>query len=213
MARGVYPPMFHFLEEYGMYVCRFLKDGQWRYVIVDDRIPVKNKGEIIFGRCKVKTELWVPIIEKAYAKLHNCYQSLISGDIAQGLADMSGKVADKVKLEFEYGKKLEGEEKAKEQKIADELWEKLKQYQQSGSMMGCSSSGDTEGMINIEDEPTGILSGHAYSVLDVIELPYLPEEKDKKKGRGFHRILRIRNPWGYGEWLNKWSDIAPDFIK
>ncbi len=39
------------------------------------------------------------IIEKAYAKLHNCYQSLISGDIAQALADMTGSVADKNKLD------------------------------------------------------------------------------------------------------------------
>lgn len=43
----------------------------------------------------------MPIIEKAYAKLHNNYQSLISGDIGQGLADLTGGVADKAKIELQ----------------------------------------------------------------------------------------------------------------
>lgn len=37
------------------------------------------------------------------------------------------------------------------------------------------------------------MSGHAYSLLDVIEIPYLPEEAKEKKGRGYHRLLRIRS--------------------
>lgn len=38
------------------------------------------------------------MIEKAYAKLHNCYQALASGDIAQGLSDMTGYVAHKMDI-------------------------------------------------------------------------------------------------------------------
>ena len=37
-------------------------------------------------------------------------------------------------------------------------------------MMGCSASGSTEGEILIDDVPSGILSGHAYSIIDVIEI-------------------------------------------
>jgi len=44
-------------------------------------------------------------------------------------------------------------------------------------MMGCSAEGATEGFIDIEGENSGVMSGHAYSLLDVIELPYLEEEK------------------------------------
>lgn len=51
--------------------------------------------------------------------MHNCYQALIAGDIAQGLADMTGMIADKTKLEFPNA----GPDSAKE---ADDLWEKLK---------------------------------------------------------------------------------------
>jgi calpain, invertebrate len=56
--------------------------------------------EIVFGQCSFVNETWVQIIEKAYAKIHNNYQSLISGDIAQGLADLTGGVADKAKIEL-----------------------------------------------------------------------------------------------------------------
>lgn len=78
--------------------------------------------------------------------------------------------------------------------------------------MGCSAEGETEGFIFKEGENTGVLSGHAYSLLDVIELPFLKEEAaTKTKNRGFHRLLRIRNPWGHGEWKFKWSDIADDY--
>lgn len=43
--------------------------------------------------------------------------------------------------------------------------------------MGCSAEGETEGFIfNKEGESTGILSGHAYSIIDVFTLPYTTEE-------------------------------------
>ena len=45
----------------------------WRYIIIDDKIPCKDMGEIVYGHCENANELWVPLIEKAYAKLHNNY--------------------------------------------------------------------------------------------------------------------------------------------
>lgn len=36
--------------------------------------------------------------------------------------------------------------------------------------MGCSSSGETEGQIKHEGVPCGILAGHAYGLLDVLEI-------------------------------------------
>ena len=71
MSTGLWPPMFHHFSKYGIYVIRFFKEFGWKYVIVDDRIPCKDAGEIVFGQCNKASELWVSIIEKAYAKLHN----------------------------------------------------------------------------------------------------------------------------------------------
>jgi hypothetical protein len=51
------------------------------YVVLDDRVCTYN-GKLMFGECRSNREWWVPIIEKAYAKLHFCYEALTSGDIA-----------------------------------------------------------------------------------------------------------------------------------
>ena len=61
------------------------------FVIIDDRIPVyKKNGKVVFAQCKDPNELWVPFIEKAYAKLHGCYKALIGGYSHYALGDMTG---------------------------------------------------------------------------------------------------------------------------
>ena len=66
--------------EHGLFVCRFNKDAAWVYVIIDDRIPCRRKGkdkyECLFSHTKDKVQMWVQLIEKAYAKLHHSYQAL-----------------------------------------------------------------------------------------------------------------------------------------
>lgn len=69
---GVFPPIFHKFSKLGLYVIRFFLNMKWRYVIIDDRIPTKD-GFPVYARCREEQELWVPLIEKAYAKLFGCY--------------------------------------------------------------------------------------------------------------------------------------------
>jgi hypothetical protein len=74
LTLGVYPPIFHMYRKKGLYVFRFFKDFRWRYVIIDMRLPCNDYNEQpVFGRCTEMHELWVPLIEKAYAKIHGCY--------------------------------------------------------------------------------------------------------------------------------------------
>ena len=47
MSTGLHPPLFHFLEKYGIYVIRFYKNFDWRYVIVDDRLPCLENGKLV----------------------------------------------------------------------------------------------------------------------------------------------------------------------
>ena len=44
----------------------------------------------------------------------------------------------------------------------------------------------------------GLISGHAYSVIDTCEVT----GSDGKVAN----IVSVRNPWGSGEWLGDWSD-------
>lgn len=58
MSMGVYPPVFHFLSKYHIYVFRFFKDFAWRYVLIDDKICCKD-DHIVYGKCRKSTEIWV----------------------------------------------------------------------------------------------------------------------------------------------------------
>lgn len=90
MSLGVYPPIFHKYKRRGIYCLRFFKNFKWIYVIIDQRIPVNKEMKPIFGSCKEPHEMWVALIEKAYAKLHGCYGNLISGYIDEAVQELTG---------------------------------------------------------------------------------------------------------------------------
>ena len=69
----------------GIYRVRFCKNGTWVTVTIDDYFPCYPVGEYgagtpIFSRTK-GNELWVIILEKAYAKLHGSYCLLEDGNV------------------------------------------------------------------------------------------------------------------------------------
>ena len=68
--------------------------------------------------------------------------------------------------------------------------------------MGCSRSAKGEQDVELEDDEEitgvpygkkcGIIAGHAYGLMDVLEIADL----EMVNARKTHRILRVRNPWG-----------------
>ena len=74
------------------------------------------------------------------------------------------------------------------------------------TLMGCSIEADqTEGDVLDDDrQPTGLLTQHAYALLDVI---YVKNPNHRKKR---NRLLRIRNPWGQKEWTGRWGDHSEE---
>lgn len=60
-------------NDYGLYGMVFYVDGEWRTVFVDDQLPVKTENgieKLVFARSLKQEALWVPILEKCYAKLY-----------------------------------------------------------------------------------------------------------------------------------------------
>lgn len=54
----------------GAYHFRFWKLGYWYDVLIDDYLPTNTSNELIFSYNKLfPNEYWVPLFEKAFAKL------------------------------------------------------------------------------------------------------------------------------------------------
>ena len=199
LSKGVYPPLFHYFSKKGLYVFRFILNCKWRWVIIDDRLPiVEVEGrhpQYVFAHCKDASELWVSLIEKAYAKLYGCYQALNGGLIDDALVDLTGYVAEKTKVSINNPEE------------AEKLWASLKNYRSDRCLMGCSI--DAEGVesdVIWNGEATGLLARHAYAIIDALQI------SDPKARKKRHRLIRLRNPWGQREWLGKWSDGSPEIL-
>jgi calpain-15 len=79
-------------ESQGRYCLQFFKAGDWVLVYVDDRVPCDAAGKPLYCRSTDPNELWPILIEKAYAKLHGSYESLVAGFADYALGDMTGGV-------------------------------------------------------------------------------------------------------------------------
>lgn len=197
-------------KEYGLYVLRFYKDCNVIYVIVDDRLPVKNKdGKLIFAGNKDPNELWVPLIEKAYAKLHGCYKALIGGYTHNGLADMTGFCPRLIVMR-------EGFLGYSEKYQKDDIWKLLVQYKGWNSLMGCSIQSNPKDKQQVEaDAGHGLHMGHAYSLLGIGEIDINKAPVNGKPAvagakPNMLRLVKLRNPWGRGEWEGPFGDRSDE---
>lgn len=62
-------------EEVGVYGFIFFKDGDWVSTVVDDQLFYKMDAQsfrrsLYFSSCNEERETWLPLMEKAYAKIH-----------------------------------------------------------------------------------------------------------------------------------------------
>lgn len=107
--------------------------------------------------------------------------------MAEALVDLTGGVSEKYNLKTQ---------EIQEKYDSQVFWKEIKKYHQLGYLIGCAATKkDEDGK---QDEPTshtGLLYNHAYGIMDVQEI----------QGHGLN-LIRIRNPWGHGEWNGKFSD-------
>jgi len=103
----------------------------------------------------------VPMIEKAYAKLHGCYETLISGFLDDALFDMTGFVSEKLNLHDRNGNFPNPSLPMK-----SHFFDYIFTWHQEGCMMGCAwkSTAIEEKLSN------GIITGHAYGITDILTL-------------------------------------------
>ena len=77
---------------FGKYKVRLFLHGHWQTVVVDDYFPVwSNTGDPIFAGPQPRSrELWVMVLEKAFAKAMGSYAALEGGHVVFALEAMTG---------------------------------------------------------------------------------------------------------------------------
>lgn len=85
-------------EKVGVYGFILFKDGDWVSTVVDDQLYYildtdTLRKSLYFGKCKDERETWLPLLEKAYAKIHGDYESLNGGLPSEGNEELTGGVA------------------------------------------------------------------------------------------------------------------------
>jgi calpain-15 len=77
-------------------------NGEWKEYILDDYFPVCDEGEGIsfcFARSKAD-EIWVNLLEKAYAKAYGSYARLDGGWPIEALKDLTGAPYDCITMQI-----------------------------------------------------------------------------------------------------------------
>ena len=75
---------------FGLYAVRLCKDGVWQSVVLDDFIPCGGELKTpCFSQC-LGGEIWVMVLEKAWAKLNGSYENTELTSLPQCLSDLTG---------------------------------------------------------------------------------------------------------------------------
>lgn len=185
--------------EDAIFTVRFFIQGEWHYVVIDDYLPVGPEGQLRFARSRDPLCFWVPLMEKAYAKLFRSYHAIEGGNTAEALLDLTGEGAETFAMDDPRFQRMVQ---------SGQLEKILKQWKKSRFLLGVSRY--EEGAKSEADTGQGILAGHAYSVLGVAN-PTTEKGFLGLVGNKHTILVKVRNPWGDTEWKGAWSDGAPEW--
>ncbi|KRX08451.1 hypothetical protein PPERSA_12932 [Pseudocohnilembus persalinus] len=162
-------------NKFGVYCVKLCHNGKLKAITVDDKFPCHNKySGPAFSKAN-GNELWVLLLEKAYAKMYGSYSRIEGGYSQEAYFDLTGAPAYSVHTQnFKTGKHNE--------KIYDELVYALNFNQ---FLVNAATSHDITSQIS---KQIGLIGGHAYSILNVFMVEH------PKLGQTF--LVKLRNPWG-----------------
>jgi calpain-15 len=191
LVKDLFPKHSQSVNEYGVYEVALYQRGMLRHIIVDDYFPCFAEAGPLFSRSH-GNELWVLLLEKAYAKAQGGYYCMKLGWSFEALIDLTGAPFEVILLE---------DPATVEAIESGDLFAKLEKYDQLNCLICASTPGEdvyTEtGDRPPRDDDTGLVAGHAYSLLRTARTP------------DGQCLVQLRNPWGAFEWQGDWSDSSP----
>mmetsp|Transcript_3195 Transcript_3195/g.9706 ORF Transcript_3195/g.9706 Transcript_3195/m.9706 type:complete len:605 (+) Transcript_3195:568-2382(+) len=170
------------LNDAGVYCVKLCKDGYWQHVLLDGLFPA-NGNTLAFAQPN-RGQLWVVLIEKAFAKLNGCFEALTGGTGDEALRVMTGQPVTTLKFEQNPNAQVKIDR--------DILWAQLLSFKDAGFIM-CASCGLSYG--DADCAGYGLVENHAYTIINVVER------------QGF-KLLQMRNPWASDrrDWKGAWCD-------
>ena len=164
------------INKNGCYEIGLNIEGEWQIILLDDYFPCSKKTKIPIFAKPNGPELWAMLLEKAWAKINGGYLNITGGYASEVLSVYTSFPIETFDLLI---------------KDIDIIWKDLKKAFEDGHIITCCSKFDNE------IEKYGLISGHTFTVTNLVE-GYV----NKK----YTRLIRLRNPWGYKEWIGDWSD-------
>lgn len=135
-------------------------------VTVDGQLPTRSGG-LRYGRNRDRSELWVAVLEKAFAQWKGSYGTIASGGSpAQIMSALTGRPCEVCKVSPEHDGKS--------------FFEKLKKALSDGRCAATGTYGKERAALYAG---TGIYANHAYSITDATV-------------EGDRLFITLRNPWG-----------------
>ena len=159
-------------------------DGKPQIVIVDDFLPVdKSTKKLIYAQSK-KNEIWISLLEKAWAKVNGSYANIIGGYPSEALEFLTGFSS----LSYD----TENKDSADLNEYKVEIVNNLQLADKKTSIISCSTTSKTD------VSGVGLIKGYTYNMLDFYQI-------EKSDGNKVY-LFKLRNPWSKGEWNGDWSD-------
>ena len=141
------------LSKNGIYGVNFYSLGVPLTVLVDDYLPLSEDSagnkSTLFAGIGEDSSLWVPMMEKAFAKYHGNYSHIVGGDARMAARTMNNAPFDIV----HHRKDLKMEA----------LWKKMSEHHKKGHILMAGTPGSDDSYEN----DWGLVFGHAYNVLGV----------------------------------------------
>lgn len=147
-------------------------------VVVDDAVPMFKNTEVTnYAGLGKDNSMWMPIVEKAFAKLMGNYLHIEGGVSRKATIYLTGAPM-KVYYHHKYDKEV--------------IWRQLVEKDREGYAITTGTKGKFEG-IDGDCKETGLVRAHAFTVLSAHTL-----------SNGV-RLVCLRNPWGGEVYKGPWS--------
>lgn len=165
----------------GCYVVQVYVSGCLQTVVLDDAVPCRRASKVPAFTRSLGNELWVLLLEKAWAKVNENYENVEAGDAVEALSFLTGAPSITIKTDSK--------------ELFESNWKEILKAIHKKYIM-CASAGCNKETTVKDFKSAGLSCNHTYSLLSAMEIIH--------KGSKV-QLLKLRDPWATQNWTGNWS--------